>query len=328
LVGSRLTAAALLSSVAIIQSSAASAQDKPANSKPAAISESESEPATIIVTARKKSERLVDTPISITAFTGEDLKKSGVTKLNDLAVRTPGLQYGNFGDEKLSPTSLRGIVADAGSAGADPAVGIYVDEVFIGQGAGASIDYFDLDRVEVLRGPQGTLFGRNTIGGVINISTVAPTRDFDAQFEGGVGNYGLIQAQGAIGGPLVGETVLGRLSFFGNRRNGVDHKRARLAKTLPTPAPQPIRLPLKAPRSDRDGELPRARLVAAMIRDKYFGLLALVRMRPRRGRNSFSCSMNSKDWRGWTMLKTGAAERPRICRLLSYLAPLSEFQCH
>ena len=223
LVGSRLTAAALLSSVAIIQSSAASAQDKPANSKPAAISESESEPATIIVTARKKSERLVDTPISITAFTGEDLKKSGVTKLNDLAVRTPGLQYGNFGDEKLSPTSLRGIVADAGSAGADPAVGIYVDEVFIGQGAGASIDYFDLDRVEVLRGPQGTLFGRNTIGGVINISTVAPTRDFDAQFEGGVGNYGLIQAQGAIGGPLVGETVLGRLSFFRNRRNGVDH---------------------------------------------------------------------------------------------------------
>ena len=74
-VGSRVTAAALLSSVVIIQSSAASAQDKPADSKPAAKSESESEPATIIVTARKKSERLVDTPISITAFTGEDLKR-------------------------------------------------------------------------------------------------------------------------------------------------------------------------------------------------------------------------------------------------------------
>jgi len=143
----------------------------------------------IVVTARKKEESAQETPISLTAFTSGMMERAGIADINDVALRTPGLTYGNYGDEKLSPISLRGVISSSGSAGSDPAVGIYLDEVFLGQGVGATIDFFDLERVEVLRGPQGTLFGRNTIGGVISYTTARPTEEFEASLEAEVGNY-------------------------------------------------------------------------------------------------------------------------------------------
>lgn len=137
----------------------------------------------VIVTARKYQENIQETPVSVTAFNSATLERLGMTSMTDIALRTPGLAYGNFGDSKLSPTSLRGVVSSAGSAGQDPAVGVYVDEVFIGQGADAPLDLYDIDRVEVLRGPQGTLYGRNTIGGVISLTTKRPTDEFEASTE-------------------------------------------------------------------------------------------------------------------------------------------------
>ena len=174
----------------------------------------------VIVTARKYAENIQETPVSVTAFNAETIDKLGMTGMADIALRTPGLAYGNFGDTKLSPTSLRGVVASSGSAGQDPAVGVYVDEVFIGQGADAPLDLYDIERVEVLRGPQGTLYGRNTIGGVISLTTKRPTDEFEASTELTYGNYDYVRVGGSLSGPLMPDVLKGKISAVYNDRDG------------------------------------------------------------------------------------------------------------
>ncbi|TPE61366.1 TonB-dependent receptor [Sandaracinobacter neustonicus] len=177
----------------------------------------------IVVTARKREERAQDAPVSVTVFTAESLSAAGVTNFAGIAQRTPGLRYGSYGDLKLSPTSLRGIVSSAGSAGADPAIGFYVDEVYVGQGAGANLDLYDIAQVEVLRGPQGTLFGRNAIGGVISLTTKRPSEDFELSATAEAGNYDYVRGGVSISGPLVGDSVLGKIAFVGQSRGGTEH---------------------------------------------------------------------------------------------------------
>lgn len=174
----------------------------------------------VVVTARKKTEKLQEAPVSATVLTAQALERQGVKTMQDVALRTPGLGYGNFGDLKLSPTSLRGIVSSAGSAGADPAVGYYVDEVFVGQGAGANLDLYDIERVEVLRGPQGTFFGRNTVGGVINITTTAPSRDFRGSITATGGNFNFQRVAASVSGPIVADHVFGKISIVEESRDG------------------------------------------------------------------------------------------------------------
>jgi len=176
----------------------------------------------IIVTARKTRERLQDAPVSITALTAAELQRRGIDSLADVAKVTPGLNYGDFGDMKLSPTSLRGVVGSAGSAGADPAVGYYVDEVFVGQGAGANLDLYDIAQVEVLRGPQGTLYGRNTIGGVINITTEKPGDELKASFSGIFGNYDRTRLAGSLSGPLVDGLLRAKVALVRDFRDGYE----------------------------------------------------------------------------------------------------------
>ena len=178
---------------------------------------------TIVVTARKREESIQETPISVTAFTEGMIDRAGITDIADVAIRTPGLAYGNYGDEKLSPTSLRGVIGGSGSAGADGAVGFYLDEVFLGQGVGATIDLFDMERIEVLRGPQGTLFGRNTIGGLIHYTTARPTDEFEAYLEAEIGDYDHRRIGGGVSGPLIGDRVSGRLAFVRNQRGGTSY---------------------------------------------------------------------------------------------------------
>lgn len=174
----------------------------------------------IVVTARRTEERLQDTPVSVTAFSANTMERLGIDGVADIARRAPSLQYGDFGDIKLSPTSLRGIIGSAGSAGADPAVGYYVDDVFVGQGAGANLDLYNIARVEVLRGPQGTLFGRNTVGGVISITTERPGDQFEASAQGTFGNYQYHRIGASISGPL-SESVSAGLSGIAVSRDGV-----------------------------------------------------------------------------------------------------------
>ncbi|ATQ44587.1 TonB-dependent receptor [Caulobacter mirabilis] len=176
----------------------------------------------IVVTARKRAESLQDAPISITAMTAESMERAGVENVADLARRTPGLQYGEYGDMKLSPTALRGVVGGAGSAGADPAVGYYVDEVFVGQGAGANLELYDIERVEVLRGPQGTLYGRNTIGGVVSITTKRPSEALEASGEVQIGNYDSRRIAGSVSGAILPGVVSGKLAVIKESRSGFE----------------------------------------------------------------------------------------------------------
>lgn len=179
----------------------------------------------IVVTAQKREQSIQDVGISITAFSQENLSNIGATGIADIARHTPGLNFENFTDLKLSGTVLRGINADTGSAGQDPSVGYYLDEVYLGPGVGANIDLFDVERVEVLRGPQGTLFGRNTIGGVVSITSKKPSETLEGYLEAGYGNYDQTRLKGSISGPLIDNLLAASFSaVYDDRDAYIDNK--------------------------------------------------------------------------------------------------------
>jgi len=139
----------------------------------------------ITVTARKREEDLQSTPLSISAFSGESLEFRGVDRVDGIADFTPNLSFGNsptFGGAGNSAAIyIRGIGQKEFVPTVDPGVGLYVDGVYIGRSVGGILDLIDIERVEVLRGPQGTLFGRNTIGGAISITTRKPGEGFSGR---------------------------------------------------------------------------------------------------------------------------------------------------
>ena len=141
----------------------------------------------VIVTATKRSKSLQEVPIAISAFSGETIDKAGISNIAGISNRTPGFQLDmeNEGEPELF---MRGIGSDFESAGGNNAIGVYVDEVYLSRGVGAIADLFDLQRVEVLRGPQGTLYGKNVVGGAINFITNKPTQETDARLLATVGS--------------------------------------------------------------------------------------------------------------------------------------------
>lgn len=142
---------------------------------------------TVVVTAEKRAENVQDVPIAITAFTGENLQDKNITDLHQLSNLTPNVNLDSgspfSGDTSVLSASIRGIGQDDFAFNLDPGVGIYVDGVYLARTIGANVNLLDVDRIEVLKGPQGTLFGRNTIGGAINIVTRDPgdTTMFEGQ---------------------------------------------------------------------------------------------------------------------------------------------------
>jgi iron complex outermembrane receptor protein len=127
----------------------------------------------VVVTATKRPESLQDIPISVNAFTGEQIEEAGVKDIRDIAGQTPGLQVKSRGETEGS-VFIRGIGSVAPGIGADPAVGIYIDGLYASRGTNATAAFFDVERVEVVKGPQGTLFGRNASSGAISIITRKP----------------------------------------------------------------------------------------------------------------------------------------------------------
>lgn len=173
----------------------------------------------LIVTAQKRSENLQDVPISITAISGDTLAKSGVTNLDNLQRLAPGLTISSVGSGFVSYTYLRGGGTNQIDAGSDPSVAYFIDEVYIGGTAGLQFDLFDIDRVEVLKGPQGTLFGRNAAAGAISIATKRPSETFAGNLNAEVGNYNAVTLRGGITGPI-SDNLLYRLSVGVKRRDG------------------------------------------------------------------------------------------------------------
>lgn len=147
----------------------------------------------IVVTATKRETNLQDTPISIAVVSNEDLKKRQVQSLLDLSDgAVPSLRVATFESRQSALTvGMRGIVpGDANQPAREQGVGVYLDGVYLGRQHGLNAGFLDIERVEILRGPQGTLFGRNTEGGAVNIISKAPTGEFGGSITSGIGNYG------------------------------------------------------------------------------------------------------------------------------------------
>ncbi|MET0364296.1 MAG: TonB-dependent receptor plug domain-containing protein [Sphingobium sp.] len=178
----------------------------------------------IIVTARRTEERLQDVPISITAFNQQQLTNRNVVSAGDIATYTPSLSSnGRWGSESTS-YAIRGFVQEGPTS---PSVGAYFAEVVApranggttaGNGAGVG-QFFDLANVQVLKGPQGTLFGRNTTGGAVLLTPQKPTGSFEGYLEGSLGNYGMKRIQGVVNVPVL-DTLRIRLGVDRQTRDG------------------------------------------------------------------------------------------------------------
>ncbi|WOH36173.1 TonB-dependent receptor [Thalassotalea fonticola] len=173
----------------------------------------------VTVTARHKIESLQSTPIAVSAFSSDQMKEQRIVGLDDISSRVPGFQM-NMYNSAEPELFMRGIGSDVESAGAATAVGMYIDGVYISRGTSAAMDLYDLQSVEVLRGPQGTLYGKNVVGGAINFITKRPVDgDMEGSMEATVGDYGLMEVKGYATGGLT-ENIAGKLALSGTTRDG------------------------------------------------------------------------------------------------------------
>ena len=157
----------------------------------------------VIVTARKRQESIQDVPVAVTAITPGQLERGSITSSLDLGKLVPNVELHEtaIGSESMS-ASIRGLSYDDIEKSIEPTVGIAIDGVFLASNSGGVFDFFDVESVEVLRGPQGTLFGRNTIGGVINVQRTEPTGEWGGKFEATSGDESLTSLKGLINMPL------------------------------------------------------------------------------------------------------------------------------
>lgn len=175
----------------------------------------------VVVTAERRDERLQDVPAAVSAFSADSLQNMQASDIGDLQGSVPNLSI-HEGDADNAVVYLRGVGQVDSLAFADPGVGIYLDDVYLGRAQGAFLDIYDIDRIEVLRGPQGTLYGRNTIGGAVKYVTAAPSDTFGGRAEGTAGNFGLFGFKGSVDVPL-GENLLSKFAFAHVTRDGFSH---------------------------------------------------------------------------------------------------------
>ena len=156
----------------------------------------------IVVSARRRAELLEDTPISLTALSENTLREAGILRLDQIQELVPNMQFLSSNNGVAAQVRIRGIGTSTGEIAFDPGVGIYVDGVFLPRALGSIIDTVDVQQVEVLRGPQGTLFGKNTVGGAINITTVKPSPELEAFAMVRPGSLGTIDTRAMINIPV------------------------------------------------------------------------------------------------------------------------------
>ncbi len=174
----------------------------------------------VTVTARRVEEEIQSVPIPVSVVSGEVVEKAAAFNVNRLKELIPTVQFYSS-NPRNSAINIRGLGSPYGltNDGIEPGVGFYVDGVFFARPAAATLDFIDLERIEVLRGPQGTLFGKNTTAGAINVTTRRPSFTPESNFEISFGNYGFVQAKGSISGPIT-KKLAARISFSGTQRDG------------------------------------------------------------------------------------------------------------
>jgi len=175
----------------------------------------------VVVTARRRSETAQEVPIPISVVGGAVIEDAGAFNVNRVKELVPTVQLYSS-NPRNTTLNIRGLGSTFGltNDGIDPGVGFYVDGVYYARPAATTLDFIDIEQIEVLRGPQGTLFGKNTTAGAFNIKTRAPSFDPGATFEVSYGNYGYIQARSSITGGL-SKKFAARLSFSGTQRDGL-----------------------------------------------------------------------------------------------------------
>lgn len=166
----------------------------------------------IVVTAQRREQNVQDVGIAVSSFSNQDIKDIGMQRPEDLAGQTPSLDVKNSLGSMNPVFTIRGIGLNDYNINNNPSVGVYVDEVYMASAAYLSFQIFDLERVEVLKGPQGTLYGRNTTGGAINFLTAKPTTDFEAYLNLGYSRWNTVKLEGAVSGSI-GDNLTGRLAF-------------------------------------------------------------------------------------------------------------------
>ncbi|MFA5633349.1 MAG: TonB-dependent receptor [Porticoccaceae bacterium] len=171
----------------------------------------------IIVTAQKRAENLQDVPIAVTALQGDQLMNAGIDTQRALAMMTPNVVV-NANADYVTPY-IRGVGTQYANPGLEPSVGTYFNDIYISRSSAGYMTFNDVERVEVLKGPQGTLYGRNTTGGAVRIITKNPTDEFEAGVGVNLGNYNQQGADFYVSGPLT-ENLNGRLSGQIDKRDG------------------------------------------------------------------------------------------------------------
>uniref|UniRef100_B0SXU3 TonB-dependent receptor n=1 Tax=Caulobacter sp. (strain K31) TaxID=366602 RepID=B0SXU3_CAUSK len=177
----------------------------------------------VVVTARRREERLQDAPVAVTALSGDALQARGVESVDQIARFAPSIRFDGAaalsGGNYNATVFIRGVGQNDFAIFSDPGVGVYVDGVYYARSIGGTMDAFDVSRIEVLRGPQGTLFGKNTIGGAVVISTAQPGDAFGGQIEGTVGSLNRRDLKGHVDIPLSDKAAV-RLSAARLTRDG------------------------------------------------------------------------------------------------------------
>lgn len=202
--------AAVIGAVAFGMAGAAAAQDQDG---PTVV-------ADIIVTAQKREQNLQDVPVVVTALSQELLQDAGVRDIKDMQILTPGLSVTSTSNESITTARVRGVGTVGDNPGLESSVLVTIDGVYRPRNGVGFGDLGNLSRIEVLKGPQGTLFGKNASAGVISIITEAPSFNFGAEAELNAGNYGTLGGSASITGPIIEDVLAGSLYFAARQRDG------------------------------------------------------------------------------------------------------------
>jgi len=182
----------------------------------------------IVVTAQKRAENVQSVPIAISAFSAEALESRGVTNIAQVSSFSPNIQIDRAspfaGSSTIISAYVRGIGQNDFAFNMEPGVGLYVDGVYYARTVGAAVDLLDVERVEVLKGPQGTLFGRNTIGGAMSVITRDPGKEFAARGDVTLGSFDRHDERGSIDIPLIDGKLYSLISFSSEERDGYQHR--------------------------------------------------------------------------------------------------------
>lgn len=198
--------------------------EQPTNGQPLQITISTGEEkvlSEVIVTSRRRIEKAQEIPIAISIVSGKQAEQAGAFNVNRIKEIIPSVQLYSS-NPRNTGINIRGLGSPYGltNDGIDPEVGFYVDGVYYARPAATTLDFIDIERIEVLRGPQGSLFGKNTTSGAFNITTRKPSFTSGANYEVSYGDYGYLQAKSSITGALA-KKLAGRLSFSGTQRDGL-----------------------------------------------------------------------------------------------------------